>query len=397
MPPQGRTRDPRRKPGWGRGRGSSPSSEGSIGPERQEKMNEDDTNVYGAVEPNANLEFGSETVHPFTPPRVKKSISDWDDFGSMSPIMRNKPRTEAEIPPSALALVSTPPPSHFREMDQGDPVDESGTRSPGRDHVRVCDLPRTPSRYVRNSSRLGVGISFTSRSHSGLSSVNTTMDMVDVVDGVRARSSDRRVGGLRKVSGEEQRAQFRYSPVNTHLCIGRVEGQGNRRELPKTAHVGVGANHPDLSLKSLLSDSEVRSCSPTAGSLSPRTEVSSGSRFSAPVLDNKNATPAPRWRLRSDGLNEMMAGKTRVCAGVVDGCQPNGQLSVAGIDGLDDGEEELCWAGRTEPFTRADALSRSGPSQFSFFSLMFSLWILCRRSFSRFPCRFSSDGPFSFS
>ena len=303
----------------------------------------------GAAESNLNVGFGAKTVDPFSPPRVKNSISDWNEFGLVSPIVGNESRTEVEIPQSKLALVSSPPLSHFGETDGGDPVDDSGTRSAFQDHVRACDLLQTSSRYVRNSSRTGVGNSFTPRSHSPLSSASVTMDVVDV----DARVSDRPGRGFRKVSDQDQRAQLRFSPPNIRPRVDKVEKQEDLRELPETAPVEMSANHPSLSPRSLPSDSDVPTCSPTAGSLSPRTEVLSGSRFSAQVRDYTGITSALRWSLRPDGLNEMISEKSSVCMGVADGCQHNGRLSVAPADDLDGGEQELCWAGWMEPFTQA--------------------------------------------
>ena len=303
----------------------------------------------GAVESNVNLGFGSKTVDPFSSPHVKNSIADWDEFGLMSPTMKNESRTEVEIPPSNLALVSSPPPLHFREMDEGDSVDEGGTRSDFPVHVRIRGLSQTPSRYAKNLSHSGVGVSFTPRSHSRLSSA-----VVEVVGEVDSRVSGRRGRDSPKVSGEEQRVQFRFSPTNIGPRVGKAERQTHRCELSAAATVGVTANHPILSPGSFPSDPEVRSCPPTPGALSPRTEVLSGSRISATICDDNNPSLAFRRRLRPDGLNEMMAEKTRAHAGVVDGYDPNERLSVAAVDGLDDGEEGHCWAGQTEPFTRAN-------------------------------------------
>lgn len=333
VPPQGHTRDAGSKPCSFWERKSSPSSEGSPKPDKQANWNEGDTNVDRAPESNVNVGFGSKTVDPFSPPRVKNSIADWDEFGLMSPIMRNESRTEAEIPPSKLALVSSPPLLHFREMDEGDFGDEGGTRSAFREHVRVQGLSRTPLRYVRNSSYSEVGNSFTPSSHSALSSSGVSVDAVDVANDVVARVSVRQGGCSQGVSGEEQRVQFRFSPANVHPHIDKVDHLG---EPPETAVVDPESDP---------SDSEVRSCSPTARSLSPRTEVLPASRFSSTVCDDNGATPALRWWLQPDGLNEMMAGKTTVGVGVIGGHQPHGRLSTVAVDGLDDGKEKLCWAG----------------------------------------------------
>lgn len=325
VPPQGQTRDPGSKSGWSWERKSSPSSEGNAKSERRSKVGEDDMDSNGAVESNVNVGFGSETVDPPPLPRVKNPISDWDELGLMTPIVRNASRTEVETPPSNLALVSSPPLFQLREMGEGDSIDEGGTRSAPQNHTRVHHLSQTPSRYVRNSSRLGVGILFTPRSHGCLASLGVAMDAVDVAGGVNAGISDKHGGGSRNVSDEEKCAQFRFPPANVH---------------------------PNLSPGS---DSEVRSCSPTTGPPSPQTEVLSGFRFSAPVRDDNDTAPALQRRLRPDRLNGVIAGKTRGCVGIVDGCQPSGRLSVAAVDGFDDGEEELRWAGRIGPSTRADA------------------------------------------
>lgn len=319
--PQGQARNLGCDQRWFWGRKLSPSSDGGTRTERRADVDEDDTNVDSAVDPNVNVGLGSKTVAPHSPPRAENLISAWDELGSMSPILRNQPRTEVEIPPSQLALVSSPPPLHFRDMDEGDPIDERGTCPAPRHHVRVLDQSQNPSRYVRSSSRLGVGIPFTPRSHSGFLG---TKEAMSVSDGMDARISDRPLGASRNVG---------FSPTNIHPRMGKPEKQDHRRELPGTAAVGVSANRPCLPPpRSPPSDSEVRTNSPTPGSLSPRTVVLSGSGPSTPVLRDHDTALAFRWSLRQDKLNEMMTGKT------VDGCQSNGRLSVVPVDGSEIGE-----------------------------------------------------------
>ena len=297
------------------------------------------TNVSGGVESNVNVGFGSKTVDQLFPPRVKNLISDWDRFGLMRPITANESRTEEEIPPSKLALVLSPLPLHLRGVgEQGDIAREGRARSASRNHVGVRGPSRTRSRYPRSSSRLGVGNSFDSRSHSGLLSASVGMDVVDALDGTPDRRDS---SGLRKGLDEERRVQFPFSHSNTRSRIDDLQGelQDHRRGIPNAG----GADHPnnlspDLSFPS---DSEIRDYSPTARSLSPRTEVLSGS---CRLFGDKDPAPAIRWGLRLDAFIVMaVAGKTgrgvggrgNELGGVgdVDGCHPSRRLSVVTGDG----------------------------------------------------------------
>jgi len=135
--PRGRQRDFGCTPDWIWERVPNPGSEGNTRPEWGTRMdlNEDDTNVNGGVQSNVNLGFGSRAVGPLSVPRVKSSISDWDEFELASPVPGKGSRTEVETPPSKLALELSPQPSLSRGVGGGD------TRSAFQAHVRVPDLP----------------------------------------------------------------------------------------------------------------------------------------------------------------------------------------------------------------------------------------------------------------
>ena len=338
VPPRGQKRDFGCTPEWS----SSPNSEGNAKPDPDEY----DTNVDGAIKSNVNLGFGSKTVGPSSPPRVKNSISDWDVFGLASPILGKRSRTEMESPLFKPVLAPSPPPSLFSQTDEGDSVHGGGTRSIFQGHVRVADSLRTPSRYPRTSSRSEPKRSFPPLSPSRLPSVAVMMGAVDTTDGMNARSSGRGVGGLRKVSREEQRVEFRLSPADVQSHLDGDE-RVKRHEPPGAATVEA-SDMNYLSPGSFPSDSGIRSCSPTASSMSPRTEVLFGSDVSETHRD-QDASWALRWRLRQDGVSEMATGKTRVHAGErgnrlggvesLHGYHPNRRLSVVSVDGLDDGGE----------------------------------------------------------
>ena len=138
MLPRGRQHDFGYTSDWILERSPLPNPEGNAKTERGIKtdLNEDDTNVNCGVQSNVNLGFGSRAVGPFSPPRVKSSISDWDEFELASTGVGRGSRTEVETPPSKLALALSPRPSHFREISGGD------TRSVSQTHVRVPDVPR---------------------------------------------------------------------------------------------------------------------------------------------------------------------------------------------------------------------------------------------------------------
>ena len=344
VPPRGQKRDSECIPGWS----SNPNSEGNANPERQIKadLGECDTNVGGGIKSNVNLGFGSKTVGPSSP-RVKNSISDLDVFGLAGPVLGKRSRTEVETPLSKLTLVLSPPPSLFSQTDEGDSVHGGGTRSAFQDHVRVPDSSRTPSRYPGASSRSQPKRSSPLRSHSGLQN-----GAVDATNGMNARSPGRGgVGGLRKVSGEEQRVEFRLSPTDVQPHIDGDE-QEKRRELPRAATIEVGASDlNNLPPGSFPSDSGIRSCSPTVSSLSPRTEASFGPSVSE-VHSDRDIGCTLRWRLRQDGLNEMGTGKMKMEAGEcgnhlggvgsMHGYHQIRQLSAASVDGLEDGDEFDC-------------------------------------------------------
>ena len=314
-------------------------------------LNEDGTNADGGVEFNVNLGFGSKTIGPLSPPRVKGLVSDWGESGSTSPILGNGSRTEVETPPSELALVLSPPPPFFRNMDEGDSTYGGGTRSTLQAHVHISDSSRTPSRS-------GVKRSFHPRSHNVLASDTVTMGAVDVADGMNHRAPDRRgVRDLRKVSSEVQHAEFRFSPPDE-------DKQGKQHETAKTTVVGVGGSNPsNPSPGSFPSDSGIRSCSPTAGSLSPRMEVFSDPEF--PGFHSDHDTSRALGRLSPDGLNEMEmhageCGNDLGGVGDMDGYHPTRRLSAVSVDGSDNGGE-FDWGGlgslsdRVEPFTRVGA------------------------------------------
>ena len=333
-------------------------------------LDENGTNVNGGVESNVNIGFGSKTVGSFSPPRVENLISDRDEFALTDPVMRNKSKTDEEIPPSKLALVLSPPPLHFVETDEGDIAHDGGTRSALSNHVRIRDPSRTPS-PARSLSRSGVGNFFTPRSHSSLSRVSVAVDVADAMDGANPRTPDRRYSGLRDDSDEEGRIDSLFSPTNVRS---RIDDDGQhelRRELPNAAAAGMRVDHQrNPSTVSTPSNSQKRSCSPTARSLSPRTEVLSVSRFSMGRCD-KDIASAFRRGMRSDRLNEIVAGK-EACVGrrgnemggVEDmgGCCSS-RLSVVTDDGSEDGREELCCPGVSQDL---DARSRcSSPSYFA--------------------------------
>ena len=298
----------------------------------------------GGIESNVNLGSGSKTAYPLSPPRVKSSISDW---GETSPILGNGFRTEVETPPSKLILALSPPPSFFRDVDEGDSTHGGGTRSTLQTHVRFLGSSRTPPRYSRSPSRSGVKRSFHPLSHNVLAHDTVMMGAVDLTDGMNARTPDRRVvAGLRRVPGDEQRVECRLSPAGVQP---RIDDE-KRHKHPKAAAVGAGGSNPNnLSPRSFPSDSGIRSCSPTAGSLSPRTEVFSDTEFHS----DHNAAHALGWRLSSDGLNEMateeMEMHARECGndlggvGAMDGYHPSRHLSTVSVDRLDSGGE-FDWA-----------------------------------------------------
>jgi len=326
-------------------------------------LDEYDTNVDGTIKSNVNLGFGSETVDPFSPSRVKKSISDLDVFGSASPILGKRSRTEVETPLSTLA------PSPFSQIDGRDPLRGGGTRSAFQDYVRFPDPSRTPSRYPRSPSRSQPKRSSPPCSHSCLPNYAMVMGAVETTDGVNARPSGRGgMGGLRRVPGEEQRVEFRLSPADVQSHLGEDE-QVKIQEPPGAATVEVGTSDlNNLSPGSSPSDPGIRGCSPTTDSLSPRTEVLFGSSPSQ-VLGDQGTGCALRRRLRQGGLNEIATEKMKMdveeCGnhlggvGSMRGYRPSRQLSVVSIDGLDDDEEFDCaglggvldWAGR---ISRAD-------------------------------------------
>jgi len=369
-PPLAQKRDFRYTPGWS----SNPNSEGNTEPERQAKtdLGEYDTNVNAGIKSNVNLGFGSETVDPFSPLRVKKSISDLDVFGSASPILGKRSRTEVETPLSMLALVLSPPPSLFSQMDGRDPLRGGGTRSAFQDHVRFPDPPRTPSRYPNTSSRSQPKRSSPPRSHSRLPSRAVVMGAVYTADGVNARPPGRGgTGGLRKVSGEGQRVEFRLSPADAQSHLGEDE-QVKTHEPPEAATVEVGTSDlSNLSPGSSPSDPGIRGCSPTADSLSPRTEALFGSSLSE-VLGDQDAGCALRRRLRQGGLNEIATEKMKTdvgeCGnhlgrvGSMRGHRPIRQLSVDSVDGLDDHDEFDC-AGLGGVLDRAGRFSRADDSR----------------------------------
>ena len=368
VPPRGQ----KRSQSWS----SSPNSEGNAKPERQMKTDLDghDTNVGGGFEPNVNLGFGSKTVGPFSPPRAKNSISDRGVVGLASPILGKRSRTEAETPPSKLALALSPSPSLFSRVDEGGSFHEGGTVSASQDHVLVFGSSRTPSRYPRSSSRSGRKRSFPPRSHDGLPSDAMARGPVDVADGMNTRASDRRgVGGLRKISGDVQPVELRSSDVRPRI-------DEDKQEHPGAVAPGTGPsdlNNPSPRTPPL--DLGVRSCSPTAGS-SPRTEVLSGSRFSE-VCGDQDTDCALQRRPRQDGLGDIETGMTKPRAGEcgnnlarvgsVRGHHPNRQLSVVSVDGLGDGGESYCTGvssvpGRVERPPRADTpQDRDTPSSCS--------------------------------
>ena len=290
---------------------------------------------------NVNVGSGSKTVDPFSPPRrANNPNSDrGEESGLASPIARNESGTKGEIPRSKLALALSPSPLHFSDLGEGDIVREGGTRSASRDHVRIHDPPRIPSRYARSSR---VGNSFTSRSHSGLSSTRVVMDVADAMDRVNTRIADRAQGGFREVSDEEQRAEFKLSLTN-HT----KERQECIRKTPETAALGVDYLRNLPRAGSFLSYSDIRSCSPTVDS--PSTEVLSGSRFYATRCDSDDTSSALRWRLRSDGRNNTVAGK-RVGhgnepggVGVMDSYKKTRRLSAVTSDNLADCGNGLYW------------------------------------------------------
>ena len=328
-------------------------------------LDEYDAKVDGAIKSNVNLGFGSETVDPFSPSRVKKSISDFGVFGSASPILGKRSRTEVETPLSTLA------PSLFSQTDGRDPLRGGGTRSAFRDHVRFPDHSRTPSRYPRTSSRPQPRRS-SPRSHSRLPSHVVVMGAVDTTDGVDARPPGRGgMGGLRKVSGEEQRVEFRLSPADVQFHLGQDE-RVKSQEPPAAATVEVGTSDlSNLSPGSSPSDPGIRGCSPTADSLSPRTEALFGPSPSE-VLGDQDTGCALRRRLRQDGLNEIATEKMKMDVeeygnhlgriGSMRGYRPSRQLSVVSVDGLDDDEEFNC-AGLGGVLDRAGRFSRADVSR----------------------------------
>ena len=281
VPPRGRQRDFGYTPDWIRERSPNPNPEGNAKPGRGTKMDlsEDDTNVNGVVQSNVHLGFGSRTVGPFSPPRVKSSISDWDEFELARTGVGKGSRTEVETPPSKLALALSPRPSLFREMD---------TRSVSRAHVRVPDVRR--------------------------------------------------------------HAKFRFSPTEVRPLT--HDDRQEKRDDPPQA---VGPSDSDsLSLGSPASDSGMRSCSTTAGSLSSRTELFPGSGPSE-IRDGYDGTArALRRRLGSDGLHEMGAGKMKMGGGgsenelggmgFMNGHHQGRRLSMNSIDDVDNGGE-FDWTG----------------------------------------------------
>ena len=352
--PRGQKRDFGCTPGWN----SNPSSDGNAQPEMQVKADPDeyDTNVDDRTNFNVNFGFGSKTVDPFSLPRVRNSISGWDVFGLASPILGKRTRTEVETPLSKLAPVLSSPPSVFSQIDGG------GTRSASPDHV--LDSSRTPSRYPRSSSRSELKKSFPPRSHDCLQN-NTVKSAVDATGWTNARTPVRQgPGSLRKVSGEKQRVEFRISSADVQSPIDEG-GQEKRHEQPRATTVASDLNV--ISPGSFPSDLQIRSCSPTAGSLSPRTEVLSGFGFSQVHSDHDTGC-ALRWGFRQDVLDEVVAGKidTEECgdhlggAGSMHDYHPNRRPSVFSVDGLDIGGEFYCTgmggvSDRMERFARADA------------------------------------------
>ena len=361
MPPRGQKRDFGYAPDCVWERSSNPNPEGKM----KTDLNEDGTNVNGGVQPNINLGFGSETVGSFSSPRVNSSISDWGEFGLASPIPGMGPRVEVETPPSRLALVLSPPPaSVFRETGEGDSVGGGGTRSAFQPHVRVLDLSRSPSRYPRSVPRFGLKRTSPLRSHGSLAG-GAVMGAVDAMEGVNIRPPGRRgVRGLRTISDEEQHVEFRFS----HADLQPHAGEDNRekRHNPPESPVWSGPSDLNrLSPGSPLSGPGVQIHSPTAGSLSPRTEVLLDSGFLA-VREGYDTDCTLRRRFRPDRLNEIGTGKKKTGAGgtvnelggvgFVNGCHPAGRLSVISVDG---GEVDCAGLGDTsgqvERCAQADA------------------------------------------
>ena len=357
VPPRGQERDFGCSPSWIWEGSSNPSSEGNAKPERQmkTKLNDEDTNVDDCVESNVILGFGSNAVGLFSPPRVKSSISDWGELGSASLVLENGSRTKVESPPSRLAQVLSPPPPPFWEAGRGD--SGGSTRSAFQNHVRVPVSSRTPSRYPRSS---GPNKTYPPGSRNRFPS-----DAM-VTGGMHVRTPDRRtVRGLRELSGEEQHIELRLPPPDVLPRIDE-EKREKRHKPPEAAATGAGVNDlNNLSPGSFPSVSGIQSCSSTAGSLSPRTEVLSDSGFPA-VCGDYDIVCALEWRLGSDGINEMEAGKTKMDGkgygndlggvGAVDGFHSSRRLSVVSVDGSDNGSESECagLGGRVGRFTRAD-------------------------------------------
>jgi hypothetical protein len=358
VPPRGQKRNFGCTPGWS----SNPSSEGSAKPEEQIKadLDEYDTNVDDGIKSHVNLGFGSKTVGPFSP-RVKNSISDWDVFGLASPILGKRSRTEVETPLSKLPLVLSPSPLLFTQTDEGDSVHGGGARSAFRGHVRVPNPLHTASRYPRTPSRPELKRSSPSRSHTGLPSCAVVMGAVDMTGGMNARSPGRGgVGGLRKVPGEERHVEFRLSPAD-------VQSHLDEDEPPAAVTVEVGTN--DLnnpSPGSFPSDPGIRSCSSTADSLSPRTEVLFSSN------DSEVTSCALRRRSRQDGQNGIATGEMKMDAGErgdrlggvgsMHGYHQTRQLPVIPADGPDDGDKFDC-GGLGSVLDRVERLSRTDVSQ----------------------------------
>jgi hypothetical protein len=350
---------PRGTPEWIWERSSNPDSEGSANPEKEMEMdlNEDDTTASGGVEPNLNLGFG--TVGPSSPLRAKSSVSYWGGLGLVSSILEEGSRTEVETPPSKL--VSSPPRSYFREMSGSDSVG-GGTRSVFQDHVPVPGSLRSPSRYPRGTSRFGPERTFPLHSHNNPPYGTVVVGVAGETNGMNVRTPDRRgVRDLRKLSGEEQCAQFRFSLAEVQSHIDEDEKENQHKLGPEAI---AGANHSgNLFPGSPLSDSGIRSCSSTAGSLSPRAGTLSDSGSPA-VHGDYDTACASRWGLRSDeiGMNVEGYGNDSDGGGSMSGYRSNQRRSAASADALGNGGE-FDWVGSGGVSGRVEQPARVGACQ----------------------------------
>ena len=140
-------------------------------------------------------------------------------------------------------------------------------------------------------------------------------------------------------------AKFRFSPTD----VRPLTHDDRQEERDKPPHA-VGPHDLDnLSSGSPSPDSGMQSCSTTAGSLSPRTELFPGSGSSEIREDYDSTAHALRRRLGSDGLNEMGAGKMKMGGGgsendfggmgFMNGHHQSRHLSMNGVDDVDNGGE----------------------------------------------------------